>query len=170
MSLRAAAHLVAWTALGVLAGVLLTLTLPRVLGKPVLVVLTGSMEPQLGTGDVVIESRISPLDAEIGDVITFRDPERPDRLITHRVRHVDARAEEVSFTTKGDANNTVESWQIPRQGSIARVEYRLPKLGYVVSWISGPSARLFLVVIPAILLGLFELRRIWFPRESRAES
>jgi hypothetical protein len=40
----------------------------------------------------------------------------------------------------------------------------------VVSWISGPSARLFLVVIPAILLGLFELRRIWFPRESRAEG
>jgi signal peptidase I len=170
MSRRDAAHLAGWTALGVLAGVLLTLTVPRALGKPVLVVLTGSMEPQLSTGDVVIESRISPLDAKVGDVITFRDPERPDRLITHRVRRVTARAEDVSFTTKGDANNTVETWQIPRHGSIARVEYRLPKLGYVVAWISGPAARLFLVVIPAILLGLFELRRIWFPRESRAEG
>jgi signal peptidase len=170
MNVHGAARLAAWTALGVLAGVLLTLTVPRALGKPVLVVLTGSMEPELGTGDVLIESRISPLDAKAGDVITFRDPERPDRLITHRVRRVEATGEDVSFTTKGDANNTVESWQIPRQGSIARVEYRLPKLGYVVAWISGPSARLFLVVIPAILLGIFELRRIWFPRESRAQG
>jgi signal peptidase I len=170
MNLRGAARLVAWIALGVLAGVLMTLTVPRVLDKPVLVVLTGSMEPQLRTGDVVIESRISPLEAKAGDVITFRDPDRPDRLITHRVRRVNARGENLSFTTKGDANNTVETWQIHRHGSIGRVEYRLPKLGYVVAWISGPAARLFLVVIPAILLGLLELRRIWFPRESRAAA
>jgi signal peptidase len=170
MNLPGAARLTAWIALGVLAGVLMTLTVPRVLGKPVLVVLTGSMEPQLRTGDVLIESRISPLDAKAGDVITFRDPERPDRLITHRVRRVKARGEELSFTTKGDANNTVETWQIHRHGSIGRVQYRLPKLGYVVAWISGPAARLFLVVIPAILLGLLELRRIWFPKESRAAA
>lgn len=161
-------RLVSWTAFGVLAGLLLTLTVPRLLGKPVLVVLTGSMEPAIATGDVVIESRISPLDAAVGDVVTFRDPERPERLITHRVRQISAKRGEVSFTTKGDANNTVETWQIPRQGSIGRVEYRLPKLGYVVAWISGPAARLFLVIVPALLLGLFELKRIWFPKESRA--
>jgi signal peptidase I len=170
MNLGGAARLVAWIALGVLAGVLMTLTVPRVLDKPVLVVLTGSMEPQLRTGDVVIESRISPLDAKAGDVITFRDPDRPDRLITHRVRRVKPGGEALTFTTKGDANNTVETWQIHRHGSIGRVEYRLPKLGYVVAWISGPAARLFLVVIPAILLGLLELRRIWFPKESRATA
>jgi signal peptidase len=170
MTAHGAARLVAWSALGVLSGVLLTLTVPRVLGKPVLVVLTGSMEPELAVGDVVIESKISPLDARVGDVITFRDPERPDRLITHRVRRVVRSGGELSFTTKGDANNTVETWQIPRDGGIGRVEYRFPKLGYVVSWISGPAARLFLVVVPAILLGLLELKRIWFPRESHAEG
>lgn len=167
MTVRAVPRFVLWSALGILTGLLLTLTAPRLLGKPVLVVLSGSMEPALATGDVVIESRISPLDAKVGDVVTFRDPERPDRLITHRVRSVRARPGDVSFTTKGDANNTVETWQIPREGGIGRVEYRVPKLGYVVAWISGPTARLFLVIIPALLLGLFELRRIWFPKESR---
>ena len=156
-----------WTALGVLAGLLLALTLPRLFGMPVLVVLSGSMEPEIATGDVVVESRISPLAARVGDVVTFRDPERPERLITHRVRSMRETGGEVSFTTKGDANNTVESWQIPRHGSIGRVEYRVPKLGYVVAWISGPAARLFLVIIPALLLGFFELKRIWFPKESR---
>lgn len=168
MTARAAVRFGLWSALGVLAGVLLVLTAPRLLGKPVLVVLTGSMEPAVATGDVVIESRISPLDAKVGDVVTFRDPERPDRLITHRVRRMTASGDEVRFTTKGDANNTVESWQIPQTGGIGRVEYRIPKLGYVVAWISGPAARLFLVIIPALLLGGFELRRIWFPKESRA--
>jgi signal peptidase len=168
MSLRPAGLFLTWTALGVLAGLLLTLTVPRLLGKPVLVVLTGSMEPQLTAGDVVIESRISPLDARVGDVITFRDPDRSERLITHRVRRVDATGGDVGFTTKGDANNAVETWRIPRHGSIGRVEYRLPKLGYAVAWISRPSARLLLVVIPALLLGLLELKRIWLPKESGA--
>ena len=157
-----------WAAFGLVAGLLLALTLPRLFGMPVLVVLSGSMEPALATGDVLIESRISPVDAKVGDVITFRDPERPERLITHRVRSVRVRPSEVSFTTKGDANNTVESWQIPREGGIGRVEYRIPKLGYAVAWISGPAARIFLVIIPALLLGFFELRRIWFPKESHA--
>jgi signal peptidase len=170
MSPHGAARLVLWTALGVVAGLLLTLTAPRLLGKPVLVVLTGSMEPQLATGDVVIESRISPLDARVGDVVTFRNPERSERLITHRVRRVQAIDGEVSFTTKGDANNAVETWRIARHGGIGRVEYRLPKLGYAVAWISRPSARLLLVVIPALLLGLLELKRIWFPKESRATA
>jgi signal peptidase I len=161
-------RLASWTAFGVLAGLLLTLTVPRLLGKPVLVVLSGSMEPELATGDVVIEAKISPLDARVGDVVTFRDPEHPDRLVTHRVRRVRASGEKVSFTTKGDANNTVETWQIPRQGTIGRVEFRVPKLGYLVAWISGPGARLLLVIIPALLLGFFELKRIWFPKESHA--
>ena len=168
MNLHAGVRFGLWAALGVLAGLLLALTLPRLFGMPVLVVLSGSMEPALGTGDVVIESRISPLDAKVGDIVTFRNPERPDRLITHRVRSVRARPGDVSFTTKGDANNTVETWQIPREGGIGRVEYRIPRLGYVVAWISGPAARLFLVIVPALLLGFFELRRIWFPKESRA--
>jgi signal peptidase I len=170
MTAHGAARLGLWTGLGVLAGLLLTLTLPRLLGMPVLVVLSGSMEPELATGDVVVESKISPLAARVGDVITFRDPERPERLITHRVRRVHANAVEVSFTTKGDANNTVETWQIPREGGIGRVEYRVPKLGYAVAWISRPSSRLLLVVFPAMLLGFFELKRIWFPKESRATA
>lgn len=170
MKLHGAARLVSWSALGVLAGLLLALTVPRLLGMPVLVVLSGSMEPELGVGDVVVESTISPLDAKVGDVVTFRDPERPDRLITHRVRRVRASGDEVSFTTKGDANNTVETWQIARHGGIGRVQYRVPKLGYAVAWISRPGARLLLVVVPALLLGFFELKRIWFPKESRATT
>jgi signal peptidase len=161
-------RLLAWCAAGVLAGLLFTLTVPRALGKPVLVVLTGSMEPQLATGDLIIESRISPLEAKVGDVVTFRDPERPDRLITHRVRRIQPSGDAVGFVTKGDANNTVETWQIDRAGSIGRVELRAPKLGYAVAWISGSFARLFLIVIPAILLGALELKRIWLPKESHA--
>jgi signal peptidase len=161
-------RLAGWCALGILAGVLLTLTVPRVLGKPVLVVLTGSMEPQLATGDLVIESRISPLDAKVGDVVTFRDPERPDRLITHRVRRIDRRDDAIGFVTKGDANNTTETWSISPDGGIGRVEIRAPKLGYVVSWISGATGRLLLVVLPALLLGAIELKRIWLPKEAHA--
>lgn len=91
MNVHPAVRFGLWAAFGLVAGLLLALTLPRLFGMPVLVVLSGSMEPALATGDVVIESRISPLDAKVGDIVTFRDPERPERLITHRVRSVRAR-------------------------------------------------------------------------------
>jgi signal peptidase I len=92
MNLHPAVRFGLWASFGLVAGLLLALTLPRLFGMPVLVVLSGSMEPALATGDVVIESRISPLDEKVGDVVTVRDPERPERLITHRVRSIRPRA------------------------------------------------------------------------------
>lgn len=170
-SLPRAGTFVLWTALGIVTGLLLAVTVPRPLGHPVLTVLTGSMQPEVNAGDVVIESRIAPLDAKVGDIVTFRDPEHQERLITHRVRRVQPDGGQVGFTTKGDANNAVETWRIARDGTIGRVEFRLPKLGYPLAWISGGPTRLLLLVVPAVLLGLLELRRIWFPnREEVADG
>ncbi len=49
-------------------------------------VLSGSMEPAISTGDVVVNERVGPLETRPGDVLTFRDPTRQGRLITHRLR------------------------------------------------------------------------------------
>lgn len=161
---RLAATLAVWAAFGAAGGLLLAVTVPRFAGFEVLMVLSGSMSPALETGDVVVDSRTAPSEARIGDVVTFRDPEQPARLITHRVRAMRAGPETVTFVTKGDANNTVETWDVATEGTIGRVEYRVPRLGYAIAWVKGRSGRLLLVVLPALLLGLFELKRIWFPK------
>ena len=163
---RRAATVCLWTAFGSAFGLVLAVGAPPLFGYQTLTVLSGSMEPAIRTGDVVVDAKIRPLEAKIGDVVTFTDPDNRMRLITHRVRRVQRAGESVRFVTKGDANNTVEKWEISVSGTIGRVEYRVPKAGFVIAQLRGRSARLMLLVIPALLLGVLELRRIWSPREE----
>lgn len=157
-----------WLVGGFLFGVCAAVTIPHLFGFRSLVVLSGSMTPTLGVGDVVVVRQISPAEARVGDVVTFRDPTRGDRLVTHRVRSVELQAGIVRIETKGDANSGVEDWEVQATGTIGRAQYRVPEVGYLLFWIRGRFGRLMLVVIPALMLGAYELWRIWRPR-PRAE-
>jgi signal peptidase len=136
-------------------------TLPTLFGFQSFAVLSGSMEPAIGTGDIVVVRKIAPLDARIGDVVTFRSPESPDRLVTHRATSVQASGETVTFVTKGDANTGIERWSIAAGGTIGKVEYRIPKLGYVTNRVGSRFGRFAFLVLPALVLAVSELRRIW---------
>jgi signal peptidase len=161
------AHLVAvvaiWTVLGLFGGLFLAVSVPYLFGQRSLTVLSGSMEPQLHVGDVVVVDQVPPLEVRVGDIVTFRDPEDATRLITHRVRQIDVKGGSVAFVTKGDANTSVENWRITTDGTIGRVSYHVWRLGYLMFWIRSPLGRLGMVVVPALLLGGFELWRIWRP-------
>jgi signal peptidase I len=137
---------------------------PSLFGGRSLTVMSGSMEPALRVGDVVINSRVSPADVRVGDIVTFSDPEGTGKLITHRVRRVRIADGTAQVVTKGDNTNAVERWDVPAGGSIGRVEFRVPVLGFLVFWLHGPLARIGLIVIPALLLAGFELWRIWRPQ------
>jgi signal peptidase len=152
-----------WMAAGALLGLCLAITLPYLVGVKALTVLSGSMEPTIHVGDVVLVRPISPTAARVGDVVTFRDPVERDKLITHRVRRISISGQSVSFVTKGDANTGVEEWQVPRTGTVGLVLTRVPKLGFALFYARGPLGRLLLVVFPALLLGAYELWRVWRP-------
>jgi signal peptidase I len=151
-------------AMGVAIGIFGVIVAPSVFGGRSLTVMSGSMEPALGVGDVVINSRVHPAEVRVGDIITFNDPEGTGKLITHRVRRMQIEHGRAHVVTKGDNANAVERWDIPATGSLGRVEYRVPLLGFLVFWLHGPLARLALIVIPALLLAGFELWRIWRPQ------
>ena len=159
--LRALLRLVAWTVAGFAGGIALALALPLTFDARPLTVLSGSMEPALDTGDVAVVQRISPLDARPGDIVTFRDPAHPDRLMTHRVRKVGTHADRVSLVTRGDANNVSERWQVRRDGEISRALYRIPKLGHALMLLrsQGVFALLFALALAALLV--LELVAIW---------
>jgi signal peptidase I len=138
------------------------------LGYRSLTVMSGSMEPTIGVGDVVMERQVPPFDVHVGDIVTFRDPNEQSTLITHRVRSLKVHDGAVDFVTKGDANNTVERWTIPIDGRLGLVALHVPKVGYALVWASGKTGRIALIAIPGLILGVLELRRIWRPRRSEA--
>jgi signal peptidase len=150
--------------LGVGLGIFGVIVAPALFGGRSLTVLSGSMDPALKVGDIVIDSQVSPPEVRVGDIITFSDPEGTDKLITHRVRRLRITDGTAHVVTKGDNTNAVERWEMPAGGSLGRVEYRVPLLGFLVFWLHGPFARIGLIVLPALLLAGFELWRIWRPQ------
>jgi signal peptidase I len=152
-----------WIGIGLLAGTLVAAVAPQLAGYRSFTVRSGSMTPAIETGDVVVTASISPLSARVGDVVTFVDPEGTGKLFSHRVQSVRAAGDEVAFVTRGDANTSTEHWRVPADGSIGRVAYRIPKIGYALSWIDSGPARLALIAIPALLLLWTAMARIWRP-------
>ena len=159
--MRQGAALAGWGLLGVLVGLTLALAGPYVLGGRSFTVMSGSMEPAIDTGDVVVDETISPRTAKPGDVVTFPAPDGSKRLITHRLRAVSEHGGQVRAETKGDANNTVERWQVPANGHIGRVVYRVPKIGYALATVISPRGRLLLLVVVIVALAGLALERIW---------
>ena len=84
----------------------------KIFGKSCLIVVTGSMEPNILQGEIIlIDERDN---YKKGDIVTYVDED--DFLITHRIVEVN----ETTFTTKGDANNINDnSYSIDRiQGKV----------------------------------------------------
>jgi signal peptidase I len=158
--------LLLYIVVGSAAGLLLAIALPLAFGARPLVVLSGSMEPTLATGDVVVVKRISPREAHTGDVVTYRNPQ--GSLVTHRVRSVRASGHRYELVTKGDANNASERWTMEADGELSRALYRVPLAGRLLERTSSPQGKLALIIAPLLLLGAWEIRRIWRPRESTA--
>ena len=161
--LRALATFVLWTALAFGLGMLAVVTVPSLFGYRSLTVVSGSMEPTLGTGSVVIDEVISPLDARPGDIVTFQDPLRP-RQLTHRLQKMRVEGDTAYMVTLGDANDAPERWTVQTDGEIGRVVAHLPKLGYARAALGTRHARL--AVLGAVMaLGAFLLIDMWRPKK-----
>ena len=131
---------------------------------------SGSMDPAIATGDVIVTKSISPTEARVGDVVTFVDPEGSGSLITHRVRAIRQQGDRTAVVTRGDANNAFERWSVPSDGSIGQVAYRIPMLGRALAPLSSTLGKAGLIVIPALLLCALGLRRIWTPEREGPPS
>jgi len=164
---RVAGPALTWALGGFVFALLGSAVLPLALGLHTYSVRSGSMSPTIDTGDLVVARSISPTEAGIGDIVMFKAPEGGNRLISHRVRAVRERHGRSFFVTRGDANTGFEHWNLPDDGTIGEIVYRVPKLGYVLGRISSGPGRLGLVVIPAVVLLALGLIRIWRPERVR---
>src|SRR5437868_1632207 len=92
--------------LAVIVLFLLSLTVgPLLLPYKALTVYSGSMEPTIHTGSVVIDTPIASSDVKVGDVITFVRPDNQSELVTHRVIRIESGPSGTIWVTKGDANS-----------------------------------------------------------------
>jgi signal peptidase len=126
-------------------------------------VLSGSMEPALGVGGVVITQLIKLDEVKKGDIISYKIDEQ---RITHRVIDVGKAGGKVQFQTKGDANEEPDPYAvIPKGEKVPKVVYFVPYFGFLAGLMKNKLNFFLLVGIPAVCLVALYLWDIW--REAR---
>ncbi|MFC4405372.1 signal peptidase I [Haloarchaeobius iranensis] len=154
---RRIAHAIGLLALVVVVVPFVVYAFPSAVGADhSFVVLSGSMEPDIAPGDVVIVDEGSTEAIEEGDIITFVRSEG-DKPVTHRVVGVEERGDTTVFTTKGDANEDVDSQPVPAGNVIGEVSVTIPYIGHVIQFAQRPVGFVALVLLPLGLLGLSEV-------------
>ena len=152
-----AATLLAGSAVTLLVGVAVLVGT----GHRVMIDMSDSMQPAIAAGDVLVTEAIAARDARPGDIITFDDPHRDGRTVTHRVVSVRERGDDLAFHTKGDANGKGERWTIDADGTAGHVQVVIPKVGYVLNWFRQPVARFLFLTLASVLLAGLVLARVW---------
>jgi signal peptidase I len=160
-TLRWFRRIAVWAVILVSGATLLLVALPLAFGYHTAPVRTGDMEPAYHVGDVVIARTVDPRAVRPGDVVTFRDPVNPRRLIIQRVRTVDSARSSVRFTTKPDSGGTVIEWSVPVDGKVGVVARRFGSFGHVLTFVQSRVGQVVLIVGPLLALGLIVLARTW---------
>ena len=129
------------------------------------VVLSGSMAPAFGPGDVIVVNEVDPERIETGDVITFAS-DGDDQPTTHRVVEVVEAGDGIAFRTEGDANEDPDPALVQPsevQGRVMEPAGTLavfPHIGHVIWFADTDLGFLTLVGLPLGLFVLFEVRDV----------
>ena len=120
---------------------------PMIFGHAFLVVATGSMNGTIDQGDMIIVKKTN--DYKLGDIVTYveKDTNTP---VTHRL--VNYGKEEGTFITKGDANNTADTFPVSEDQIAGEVVLVIPKLGIVFDWFLTGGGLIYLIAMIIIIV------------------
>lgn len=122
------------------------------------IVESGSMEPAIKTGSVVIVKSSS--NYRVGDIITFSSGGK-NKTTTHRIRDLEVVTGKTYYITKGDANNAEDTSKVPQDKVIGKVLATVPYAGYLIAYAKQPIGFLLLVIVPSAIIILEEAGKIW---------
>ena len=142
----------------IIAGSLFTIITPF-FGWRTEVVISGSMEPAISTGSVVIVRPVIPDTIRKGDVIMYYSPDKSS-LTTHRVFYA-ASDPSLQFITKGDANSNSDVIPVTPGQIIGIVAFTVPYLGLLAQFIKTPFGFTLFLLIPAVILIGREMLDLW---------
>jgi len=160
-------RMLGWLANGLvllcLAVFLLIAVGPHVFGYRTAPMLTGSMEPGIMPGDVVVTTPEPASEVKAGDVISYHIPVEDRRVETHRVvKVVHKKDGSIAIKTKGDNNSNVDPWTATIEGdTVWEVQTVVPKLGSAIRFLRSDAIQhgIFWVAFGGLLL--LGLSLIW---------
>lgn len=147
-------------ALLLISGAIVLSTFDTPLHFRVFHVASGSMEPTIHTGSlVVVKSSDSYVENEI---LNFRDKAVAKDTVTHRIVEVvrDENGEIMGYKTKGDANEESDPELVDPRRVTGKVLFSIPYLGYVIGFAQTQIGLAVLIVIPGTIIAYSEVQKI----------
>ena len=121
-------------------------------------VVTGSMEPTIRVGSLLVSQSVGMDQVQIDDIICFRAQETPiyGKMMTHRVVAISTAADGSSlFQTKGDANLSSDGYFVTESNFVGKVIWYTGEgsvLSTVFSFFTNKIGFLACIVLPCLLL------------------
>lgn len=145
---------------------------PSFAGYLPMIVMTGSMEPEIRGGDLIICKTVKAENISKGDVISFFDPDgNGTSVVTHRVTEVINEGGEISFRTKGDANLIEDKTAVPAENLVGKYKMRIPYAGNVSMFMQSTAGLIVCVILPILLLlGIDILKGRSLEKSKRSET
>lgn len=136
-------------------------------------VLSGSMAPAMPVGSIIITKTVDPTTIKVGDIITFLPASAASgtahTFATHRVFKIEGSGSQVSFVTKGDANNALDN-AVPASHVIGRVVVIMPFVGRLTNFVRSFWGWLLMIVLPGGILVAWEIRDLVRGRKKTSSA
>lgn len=120
-------------------------------------VLSGSMEPAIQVGSIVILGPVSAEDINVGDIIAYFDG---NVEICHRIFAIET-GHPVRFVTKGDANRSPDGTLVTPEKVIGKCVAIIPLAGYFVHFMKTPLGLFLAILLPLLVLIGTELKTLY---------
>jgi signal peptidase len=141
----------------IIFSVIIIISSLNIFGRQIFVVMSGSMEPKIRTGSIVLDKK--QVDYSVEDVITYRVANSKD-TVTHRIIEIKKVGEAIAYQTKGDANDAPDRELVPIDNVVGKVYLSIPFLGYFVAFLKTLPGLIIFIVIPATIIVYQELTNI----------
>ncbi len=144
---------------------------PSVFGYSFMQVATGSMEPTIPTGSVIIVQQTEAAQIKVGDVITFYspDPTIKDLPNTHRVTAISADSGAPVFTTRGDAGFEDDPYPVPadRLIGVYKLHFSIGKLSEIMHSKAFFFLAMLIPICAVISVEFLRVKKLAAEREAR---
>ncbi len=124
-------------------------------GYAVLEVVTGSMEPTIKVGDLIVINT-KEKQYKKNDIITFYDVN--NSFVTHRLKEI----KDDVMITKGDNNNT-EDEALPVKNIVGKYIFKISGLGIILSSLKNPFVSIMILVIGILICFLISTDKFGNP-------
>lgn len=136
----------------------------KVAGYALLEVVSGSMEPTIMVGDLIIIDT-NCKEYKNDDIITFRDIN--DAFVTHRIKSIDY--DKNIMITQGDANDSRDE-AMSTSAIVGKYVVKIPAMGKVMAALKNPLVMVLILVIGIVVCALVSTNDNLTPKDMPVDD